>query len=121
MPCEGQTFNYYLMLEHVKCGTCLTESDTPGCLDKKCKSSVCKHDKSCCDDSWSAICIKKARDLCDCIDGVNVINEDEQCGEDTNGGCNSDPPTFGRIEFGQTVVGEYGAAWDPTEELYQQD
>jgi hypothetical protein len=120
-PCKEQPFNYYLVLEHVECGTCLMESENPGCSDEKCKRKVCKQDKSCCDDSWSAACVTKARQVCDCTDGDNIVDEDEPCGEDVNGGCNSDPPIFGSIEFGQTIIGKYGAVWDPSDEIFEQD
>lgn len=33
------------------------------------------------------------------------VQEGEQCGADTNGGCNSTPPAFGTIACGQTICG----------------
>lgn len=45
------------------------------------------------------------------------ISEDEICGDDINGGCNSDPPVFSTIECGQTVCGELWAddGWRDTD------
>ncbi|MFQ6093291.1 MAG: dockerin type I domain-containing protein, partial [bacterium] len=36
------------------------------------------------------------------------LDEDEPCGDDTNGGCNSDPPVFTDINCGETYC---GTAW----------
>jgi hypothetical protein len=42
-------------------------------------------------------------------DDVNCNDtEGEPCGDDINGGCNSEPPIFGSIALGQTVCGN---AW----------
>jgi hypothetical protein len=40
--------------------------------------------------------------------GGNVVIEDEPCGQDTNGGCNSDPPAFANLKCHDTVC---GTAW----------
>jgi hypothetical protein len=118
--CEGQPYTYYLSIDYIECGTCLMESANPGCSDKKCKNKVCKQDESCCDDSWSAGCVEKARELCDCVDG-KIVEEDEPCGENINGGCFYDPPAYGSIDFGDIIIGEYGTEWDPSNEIYKQD
>ena len=121
-PCDGGPYNYYLSLEQIKCGTCLIETRNPGCSDRKCRRRVCKEDESCCEESWSATCVDLARELCNCESGEGlIINEDEPCGDDINGGCFSNPPAYGSIDFGQTILGEYGAVFDSDTDTYQQD
>jgi hypothetical protein len=44
----------------------------------------------------------------ECPDGAS--DEGEPCGEDTNGGCNSDPSVFGSISCGETICGSSWAA-----------
>jgi hypothetical protein len=53
--------------------------------------------------------------------GISVVHEGEKCGEDINGGCYSNPPVYGNIELGQTLLGEYGSVWDPSMGFYKQD
>ena len=38
--------------------------------------------------------------------GIEGTPEGEECGTDTNGGCNSDPAAFGSIAFDETVCGD---------------
>jgi hypothetical protein len=40
----------------------------------------------------------------ECPEGASL--EGEPCGDDTNGGCNSDPPIFGSIACGEFICGE---------------
>jgi hypothetical protein len=46
--------------------------------------------------------------FCDLVAEPGDLIEPESCGEDTNGGCNSDPPAFTPIACGQTY---FGTAW----------
>lgn len=120
--CDGHPFKYYLALEYIECGTCLIASGSPGCSDTKCRKRVCKDDKSCCEDGWTVTCVDLARELCDCEGGDGkIITEDEPCGENINGGCFNDPPAFDSIELGQTIVGEYGAVFNPEQGFFGQD
>lgn len=120
-PCERDPFKYYLALEYIECGTCLIVSESPGCSDR-CSKRVCKNVKSCCDVAWTTACVDAARELCDCEEaGGKIITEDEPCGESINGGCFDDPPGYSSIEFGQTVIGQYGAVLNPDENIVDQD
>lgn len=42
---------------------------------------------------------------CDLVCPVNATQENEACGADVNGGCNSNPVTFQNIQCGNTVCG----------------
>ncbi len=95
-------------------GDCCIANGTPGCDDLACCTVVCAADAFCCDVEWDAICADAAAGLCaacgaapcpagDCT-GDEDYNEDEPCGSDTNGGCNSAPPVYS--ELGTIAVGE---------------
>jgi hypothetical protein len=121
--CQGREHKYVLTLENLdQCGTCLTENSSPGCANKSCESTVCELDKSCCDDIWDDICVQKAKLWCKCAGGEtpDVVFEEEPCGKDINGGCTIDPPAFGNIELGETLLGEYGAVFN-VDDIYEQD
>ena len=86
------------------CGDCnVPDPDfLPGCSDPVCEAIVCSVDPFCCDVTWDQICADEAIDLCDCSGVCDAgldcppgsTEEGEDCGADTNGGCNSDPPAF---------------------------
>jgi hypothetical protein len=79
----------------------------PGCSDHDCCTTVCALDSFCCQVAWDAICVNEASSFCgppcptDCPAGS--IQENEPCGSDLNGGCNSTPPVYTPIACGQTV------------------
>lgn len=62
----------------------------PGCTDIECCETVCALDPFCCDVSWDGICVNEAAQFCGDPCVVECVNtEGEECGSDTNGGCNS--------------------------------
>jgi hypothetical protein len=95
-------------------GDCFVADGTPGCDDCDCCAIVCGIDPFCCDTAWDEICAGEASSFCgeacvlDCPPGSN--NENEPCGADTNGGCNSIPPAFTNAACGQTWCGNTWAA-----------
>ncbi len=96
-------------------GDCFIANGTPGCDDVKCCEAICAADPFCCDVEWDGICAAAAAsspacgfEPCDltCPDGAT--DEGEDCGADTNGGCNATPNVFGAIACGETIC---GTAW----------
>ncbi|MCH7797932.1 MAG: hypothetical protein IID28_05735, partial [Planctomycetes bacterium] len=93
---------------------CLTTAGTAGCSDLSCCAVVCLALPACCDAAWDQACVDAAALNCaplPCgpldVSSANVI-EPELCGEDFNGGCNSDPPVFTTVAFGDVI---HGTAW----------
>ncbi len=99
-------------------GDCCDANGTPGCDDTECCQAVCAVDPYCCDVQWDSICVLEACDLCDatcecerelCTNPLKcppgAIFENEPCGDDFNGGCNSDPPVFIDAGSGGTFCG----------------
>jgi hypothetical protein len=84
-------------------GPCGEANGTPYCDDEACCEAVCAVDPFCCDVEWDGLCAEEALELCG-----GPSEEGEPCGEDLNGGCNSDPPAFGSISCGETILGN---AW----------
>lgn len=86
----------------------------PGCSDEECCLQVCAADPFCCDVSWDSLCVSGAQTLCiDCVADpcpAGAVLENEPCGSDTNGGCNSTPPVYTSIACGNTVCGNFWAA-----------
>jgi hypothetical protein len=117
------------------CGDCDTPHSTPGCSDAECEAIVCALDPYCCQAQWDYVCTVEAGYLCPdcgpgpcqsdddcaadevCVDGRCVesgcplacpgcdLKEGEACGDDANGGCNSDPPIFMPASCGDTFCG----------------
>ncbi len=101
-------------------GGCDVANGTPFCDDLGCCNTICAADPFCCDTAWDQICADAALQLCygePCPDGECTgnedVNENEPCGEDTNGGCNSATPVY--TELGSVGVGDSvsvcGNAW----------
>jgi len=93
---------------------CLTAVGTAGCSDLSCCAVVCQALPACCDVAWDQACADAA--ALDCapfpcgpldLTPAN-LQENEVCGTDINGGCNSAPPVFTPVVSG-TVV--HGTAW----------
>jgi len=87
----------------------------PGCSDIACCELVCAADPFCCQTAWDGICVNGAFALCGppscdfaCDNGA--ISEGEDCGFDTNGGCNSggDPSFWTDLACGDVICGN---AW----------
>ena len=94
--------------------------------DQDCQDAVCAEDPFCCDTSWDGLCAGEAALQPACANcfspgtplppcGLELpevpneaLAEGEPCGEDTNGGCNMDTPTFKTVTCNQTIV---GTAW----------
>ncbi|HMN96835.1 MAG TPA: hypothetical protein PKC43_10265 [Phycisphaerales bacterium] len=91
---------------------CITTGG-PGCTDVDCCEQVCAIDPFCCDTAWDGICVTQALQVCK-LPGCETICcsqdplEQEPCGTDLNGGCNSVPPVFSLIKCG---MGLWGSAW----------
>jgi hypothetical protein len=72
---------------------CFVGGPGPGCNNVECCETVCCVDPFCCDVAWDGICASEAQQLCgkpcpaECPPGG--VLEGEDCGSDTNGGCNS--------------------------------
>lgn len=92
---------------------CCVPGTVPGCDDRGCENSVCPIVPSCCDLLWDGLCAALANELC-AVCGApftctpSAVDEGEPCGADINGGCNSAPPQFQPLFFGQPVC---GTAW----------
>ena len=93
---------------------CLEAAGTAGCNDLTCCAVVCLINPACCEVVWDQACADAAQVNCAALPcapldlaGANVI-EDETCGFDTNGGCNSDPAIFTEIVSGDVI---HGVAW----------
>ncbi len=91
-------------------GDCFEGNGTPGCDNVVCCTTVCDLDPFCCETEWDETCAGFALELCGqpgcelpCPAGA--LEEGEDCGTDTNGGCNSTPAVFGAIECGDTICG----------------
>ena len=94
-------------------GPCNGPNGTPGCDDELCCALVCAQAPDCCDVEWDQACADVAALNCPpapCVldtAGANYV-EAEACGDDTNGGCNSDPAAFERVSSGDVI---HGTAW----------
>jgi len=102
-------------------GDCCSANGTPFCEDEACCTQICAIDPFCCETSWDGLCADQAANLCESCGAVpcptkcdgTEVSEDEPCGEDTDGGCNSEPPLFrdlGVVEIGDSVA-VCGNAW----------
>ncbi len=109
LPCGSGEANHYVATLHcggacvplscgdARVGDCCSVSPLPYCQDASCCETVCAVDVFCCSLAWDVACVSEANALCpglcsvpcdlSCPEGSHV--ELEQCGEDTNGGCNS--------------------------------
>ncbi len=95
-------------------GNCLAANGSVGCDDETCCSLVCATNSACCDVDWDQVCADLAAELCQpkpCgpidVSAASVI-ENEPCGTDIDGGCNSTPPVFVDIASGDVI---HGTAW----------
>jgi len=86
----------------------------PGCSDEACCNVVCASDPFCCDVAWDGLCVQGAANLCggpcaaECPPGA--LLEEEPCGADLNGGCNSIPiGACQPIQCNDQVCGTYWA------------
>ena len=91
---------------------CFVPHEEPNCDDIFCTNTVCSFDQFCCDVTWDDSCVALAEEYCgftgfDCDFPAANTTEAELCGEDTNGGCNSDPAAFESISAGDIVAGTY--------------
>ena len=91
---------------------CFVPHEEPNCDDIFCTNTVCSFDQFCCDVTWDDSCVALAEEYCgftgfDCDFPPANTTEAELCGEDTNGGCNSDPTAFESISAGDIVAGTY--------------
>jgi len=91
-----------------------------------CETAVCAEDPFCCDTEWDGLCADAATVEPACADCLSALPEPcepfeipmgatpemETCGEDTNGGCNSDPNEFGSVSCGETI---HGTSWSSVE------
>lgn len=90
--------------------SCYVEG-TPGCNDAHCCPIVCALDPFCCDAAWDAICVNEALQFCvsgGCPPSCLGTPENEPCGFDGNGGCNSEVPSFMPVSPGDEIC---GTAW----------
>lgn len=98
-------------------GDCCEGNGTPGCNDSDCCEAVCEFDPFCCDVLWDDICGEFTFDFCnelcfgtdqECECPAGALEEGEDCGDDNNGGCNSEPPAYIDASCGDTFCGN---AW----------
>ncbi len=90
----------------------LRSSNQPGCDDVECCVITCGIDSFCCDQAWDFICAAEAIRLClsPCELECDGVMEQEQCGQDTNGGCDSsgvmsdEPIQAGQVICGNTYI-----------------
>ena len=95
---------------------CLEPAGTPACNNVVCCTVVCLLDTLCCDVVWDQACADLARTDCTALPCPPIdtssanLQELEDCGLDTNGGCNTDPdpPVFMEIVSGDVIN---GTAW----------
>jgi hypothetical protein len=92
---------------------CVAQTGSPYCDDEECCDLICAQDSFCCTTNWDSLCAGAAQAQCavcaveiECPDGAT--DEGEPCGDDINGGCNSEPPIFSPISLGETICGN---AW----------
>jgi hypothetical protein len=102
-------------------GSCCVANGTPFCDDATCCNLICAQDPFCCDTAWDALCATAANAQCVACGAVPCevecepgdFPENEPCGSDTNGGCNSTPNVY--TELGTVSVGSSiticGNAW----------
>lgn len=93
---------------------CFIANGTPGCDNPFCETLICgSFDDFCCTGEWDDTCAELALSACtftpvDCPDFPAADrSEAEDCGADTNGGCNADPNAFETIAIGETVSGRF--------------
>lgn len=70
--------------------SCCEVATTPHCSDEECCAAVCALDASCCDDEWSAECVRKAQTTteCTCLNPCGSALND--CTDESQfPGCNS--------------------------------
>lgn len=122
---EGEYVGSQVSCEETSCtpicgpgaGTCFEPHPNPGCEDASCCFTVCNIDSYCCDTAWDSICTEEASSFCiSCGESAGPIcagtDENEPCGQDTNGGCNEERSfgtQFGSIACGETVCGSVWA------------
>lgn len=105
-------------------GSCFEENDTPSCDDTACCELVCLIDAFCCGALWDSQCVGEAELLClnepcvlECPN--DAIVELDLCDEDSNGGCNQDPPQFTTINCGETYCGTSSADGNRDTDWYE--
>ena len=91
-------------------GNCIDGHGGLGCEVPGCCIEICEADPTCCEVEWDETCAALAAEMCDALPcdldvSPATYNEVEQCGEDTNGGCNSDPAVFEDIGTGGIIAG----------------
>lgn len=112
-----------------ECADCLTpfcneSQDFAGfALAPACETAVCAQDPFCCDTEWDGTCALFTLEETACVScfspgtpfpvcnieiPAGALTENEPCGDDFNGGCNMDTPSFDSIFCGQTIA---GTAW----------
>ena len=88
-------------------GDCMSANGTPYCADAVCCAAVCDVDPFCCEVEWDQICANQAATMC--ADGCTLdctgLAENEICGGDANGGCNSSPAAYDLIDCGDVYCG----------------
>jgi hypothetical protein len=109
--CEGQG-----PCTNPDAGDCCTANGGIGCNDEECCNAVCAVDPFCCQVAWDGICASEAVGLCaicgaepcefECPAGGEA--ELEECGADTNGGCNAVPVAYEAIT---SCIAKCGTFW----------
>ena len=99
----------------VDSGSCCEDNGSPGCEDSECCEQICQADLFCCENEWDQICAELALTSCqscqpgNCTQPSCSFQENEQCKDDINGGCNSGSEPVTPISIGDTVCGEFWA------------
>lgn len=91
-------------------GDCFEALGTAGCRDESCCNAVCAIDDFCCLIAWDGRCAQLAEQICqppdcDVVCPPGAASEDEPCGDDANGGCNTPGRSLGTITCGDAVCG----------------
>jgi hypothetical protein len=85
----------------------------PGCADADCCNLVCSLDPFCCETEWDSICVDEAAQFCGggcvAVCPPGAVIEEEACGADTNGGCNSPGLPCQPIQCNDVVCGTHWA------------
>ena len=91
---------------------CQVARPEPGCEDPLCEAIVCALEPFCCEVEWDGDCAAMSS-LCGTDDSTpcdlpaSNLTEAEECGDDTNGGCNMKIPAYEPIESGDTIAGTF--------------
>lgn len=100
--CASEAISLCAVCEGFGCGgasagDCCSSHGTPFCNDLDCCNLVCSFDSFCCFVQWDSICASEANGVCSVCGAVPCdtscppggVKENEPCGADTNGGCNT--------------------------------